>query len=711
MFQVEPIPHESIEWYSWRLVDYILATPWYGTALGALMLWGSGEETQLVYRGFLPDDLIGVLDEDRALDLTVDAVLGAVNAVGVFEHLVDATAGTDDLDDQRQHFNARHGWIRGRYRGAGLRAATRPRARRDGLTDMSGPLVDIGAAMIDRLVDQMQIATAPFDATDRGFVWLPGPYAQHVEAGPMRPSRGHEIADIVVSTHLGSVPPDQCDDAAHACTALMATLPMCSLVLGGEGDLRLSTVVMVHEGVWWHRADLLAITAAIQLNCAEIVRAALGLAGVHPDPSTPLRDRLARSEDVEYDSIYDIAAWARSTDPTRCPPVRDLISLVTSRLHDLPDSRLFGDLDEEPDVVMAVKGLDDDGGWDPGLGEVMVMLDEVDHEVAGEALRVRLHPGFPPGGPDMAGEAIRLTRFSHSTGGGAVAPSWSEVSGSIGPTIVIPRICISSSSLDNGTEIVLQSVYSCLYALANACISDPNTFAGYDRSQVNLTRADPQDPYFPWAPETVVWAPWPNARGVAVRMSEGDIESWADMYFSHEASDALIDWLNAKDNTLLFQHNGTQVTGYSAADNHTLVKGGHTLELDSTAASSLCAQLAHPEGPAVGRASGRIVTYPIDFSLDDDGDPVILIPSAHALTTVMGGADLECAGISVITTTSLWVCMWSQAGTLYIDLVDYFVDTMVKHSATRRHDRADSRVPRRGPAGRPPAARPSRRVP
>ena len=58
----------------------------------------------------------------------------------------------------------------------------------------------------------------------------------------------------------------------------------------------------------------------------------------------------------------------------------------------------------------------------------------------------------------------------------------------------------------------------------------------------------------------------------------------------------------------------------------------------------------------------------------------ILIPSAHALTTVMVVPTSNVLGFRWSRRPPCGYATRAQADTLYIDLVDYFVDTMVEHA-------------------------------
>ena len=102
----------------------------------------------------------------------------------------------------------------------------------------------------------------------------------------------------------------------------MATLPLCSLTVGDDGQVQITSTVMVHEGVWWHRAELVAVMAALQLNCAETVRAALELEGIALDTTSPFfcTGPAEQGPAEGFDPIYDVVPDLRTWPLTRtCP--------------------------------------------------------------------------------------------------------------------------------------------------------------------------------------------------------------------------------------------------------------------------------------------------------------------------------------------------------------------------------------------------------
>jgi hypothetical protein len=671
LVQVSVLPdaqQDALTYRNWGIVTQ--SGRWYGTGLGGLTIWTGDGSAELVYRAFLPLELLGVLNEPGAVQLAVDTVLGAVNITGVGEAIIDAIVNAANPDMVDEAIALRQREMRRRFQVAAVRAATHVRPLPDGLADMDGPLVDVGCAMLDRLaLDQLQIATAPFLMSDRGFAWLPGPHVQTVTAAPMRPSRGHEVTEVSVTTELGAVSPGDLAEVRETGAGLMATLPLCSLLLTDEGQLQVISTVMVHEGVWWHRAQLVAVMAALQLNCAENVRAALDLRGIAPNPASALREHLLeQGTHHTFDSIYRVIPDLRASGAGYDLSVSDLIAITETRLLKRPFSRLFGELDQEPDVVVLLRDAHDDGGWDPPLGQAMVTLDHIDHEVAGESLKILVNPGFPPGGGDLVAEALRLTACTHDAGGVSLCPSWTVTAPTVSPTIILPKMAISTQGLDNGAEIAIQAVDSCLNALARAVTSLPNTFPGFDRSQVNLTRAEVAGCAGHPDVSTVVWGRFVNTRTVAFEQPEGDLERWLDVDLHQEEAESLCGWLTGNDNSLLFELRASDLTANRWGADFVFHLLGEDIVLDEKAAQALCDQLQHPEGPATGLVPGRIVTYPIDQWIDEEGDIVIMLPPADAIAATMGADDVVCHGIRAVTTRSLWLHFRCGVGEFDLDV-------------------------------------------
>jgi hypothetical protein len=666
----DDVQADAITYRNWGVVTQ--GTRWYGTGLGSLMLWGGDGPTELVYRAFLPLDLLGILDEPDAIDLVVDAVLGAVNITGAAEAIIHAIATAGDEEQIEPAVLERQRELRHHYRPAALRAATHVRPREDGLADIDGPLVDVGHVVLDRLaLDQLQISAAPLLVWERGFAWLPGPHVQRVTASPMRPSRHHEVTEVSVTTELGTATARDQAAVRRVCVELMEDLPLCSLLLTDEGEVQITSTILVHEGVWWHRAGLVAVMAAMQLNCAETVQAALELEGIVANPTSPLRDRLLAQGPVNgFDPIYLVIPDLKARAAGPAESITDLLGIIEARLLERPFSRVFGALDAEPDVLVLLKDAHDDAGWDPPLGQAMVVLERIDHQVAGDALQVTVHPGFSPGGRDLVNEAMRLTAFTHGSGGVSLSPSWIITGPTVSATTILPKMAIVTSGLDSAAEVAIEAVDSCLHAVARAVTNSPTTFPGFDRSQINLTRAEAISPCGHAGAKTVAWAPLANHRVLAFPQSGGRLERWLEVDLSLDAAMALREWLTATDNSLLFEHRRTELTAERLASEVVLHHAGQDLFLDEKTARVVCDQLDHPEGPATGRVPGRIVTFPIGHSVDDGGHTILIVPPAGALTAILDADDVACVGVRAITTRSLWVRFRSGAGEFDLDVTD-----------------------------------------
>jgi len=628
---------------------------WYGTGLGAFMLWTSEEHTELVYRAFLPCRLLGALSELDALDLVGDTALGAVNITGVAEATIEALASTSDVDELPAALDVVNSETRKRYRVAALRAATRVRPRPDGLVDTDGPLVDVGAAVLDRLAfDQLQITTAPFLIWERSFAWLPGPHPQIVSATQMRPSRGHEITEVVLTTEIGTVNGDQIRPAVEVCLELMTDLPLCSAIVDDEGRVVLSSRVILHEGVWWHRAEMVNVLAAMQLNLAEGAAATFDLRGVKLGQDSPLLASL--SEDGvsdQYDSIYDVVPHLRTLIQRYPVDMKDVVELASTKLLEMPFSRLFGELDEDPDVVVLAQDLHDDGGWDPPIGEALVTFESLDHPIAGPSLKVGVNPGYLPGGSDLVAETKRLVQFTHSVGGLALCPSW-EISGpTIKTTLVVPRMAVSVSDLDSWVEWTLQAVNSSIHALARVVTTSPRVFPDFDRSQINLTRTDPSYPEPAADSQTIVWAPLVNRRAIGFPVKNEGVERWHKVVLHHEDAGRLAAWLTADDPDTMFEHPAIEVD--RSGPFRVLRVDDLVFRFDEASARALSAQLRQPEAPATGRLPGRIVTCALEAWIDEDGDLVLLLPPAPAIIPIFQAEDISCLGVSAITSNSFFL--------------------------------------------------------
>jgi len=646
---------------------------WFGTGLGGLMIWGEGDSIELVYRAFLPLDLLAVVDGDAGVDLIVDAALGAVNIAGIAEAIIEECAATGPEDGDRLNLAIDQALdaLRPLHRLAALRASTHVRERADGLADVDGPLVDVGEAVLDRLaIDLLQIHTSPSAIFDRCFAWLPGPHVQRVAATPMRPSRLVEVTEVSVVTELGVVAPPDLDRARKVCSDMTSSMPLCSLLISMDGEVVVDTKVMVHEGVWWHRAVLVSVVAALQLNCASQMQGVFELSDIRLDLESELRNLLEGDDlDNGFDSIFDVIPSLREHARMEITPLEDLIALVDSRLLELPGSRPFGSLDEEPDPVVVLAGLHPGGGWDPELGEVLVRLRAVDHEVVGPAVEIEVNPGFVPSNPDLAGEARRLTAATHQAGGLAICPSW-QVSGStICTTLVIPKIAIAATWLDGGAAIIHQAVISCVHAIAKAVIASADLFPGFDRSQINLIGAA-GEPHDDGAnePRTITWAPVVTRRVLAFPEAPGRVEHWYTVALTMDATLALGEWLTNPVGDGHFEHPGTLLRAARSNSGVTIEAGQRRFALNGPETHSVCLQLRHPEGPATGRARGRVVLEPIGDMVDADGDTCILVAPCVAAAAVMSAPEPVCAGVSAVTSSSFWLRFHSEESHFDVDI-------------------------------------------
>jgi len=633
----------------------------FGTGLGGFLLWGD-DPAGVAYRAFLPLDLLGVLDPGDMIDLIVDAALGAVNIVGVAEATVDALDAAGGVDRMPEALDERAALLRRDYRLAAHRAAAHLLSLEDGTVDMSGPLVDVGSATLDRLaVDQLQIHTAPYLLEKRAFSWLPGPHVQQVSATRMEASRFTEVTELVVSTHLGGVPADQLPRGKRLSVTEMETLPLNSLVIDSDNRLLLTSRVMLHEGVCWHRSELLAVVvAALQLNCADRLVDQLRSEGLQLVKDSPLRARLAEQDDpVARDPIFEVVPDLRSQPVgpgTRS--VQDLISIAESRLLDEPFSRLFGDINKEPDVVVAVSGLHPDGGWDPMLGEAVVDLRSFEHPMAGECLVVEVHPGWRVDHSRRVDEPIGLTAFTHGCGGVALCPSWTLTHSSVGTRLVFPKLAIGFLDLDQGATVGYQAARACVQALAAAVTYRDGTFPDYDRSQVHLGRrrklTNLPDQSFA---DLVTWAPLANVRTLAIRQpvsSPASTARWLTADVTLEAATAFRAWANGDDNSLLFAHAQCPLTAERIIDGIVVNVGAWGRLLSFGEATALDAQLAAPEGPALGVSGGIAVINPVASWLADDQQTItVLLPPTPVLTSILTDESVQVTAIEVASMSLL----------------------------------------------------------
>jgi len=643
---------------------------WFGAGLGGMMAWADEATTTRVYRAFLPLDSLNIVGGDAAVDLIVDTVLGAVNIAGVAEAFYDMAANVEHPELVERAIEQRRREMLRSYRVAAARAATRPLCRPDGLADTDGPVVQVGEAVLDRLaMDQLQIGTAPWTLEDDGFSWLPGPFVQTVTASRMLPSRNHEITDVAIRTDLGRVPAELFGAAREVCVGLADELTLCAPVLDDDGRLQLVASFILHEGVWWHRSELLARAAPLQLHAADKLAAQLAAHGIRTDVTSAIRTVLGEREDpASRDGIYEVIPDLVGSDLTRGFSAADLAAIASSRLLSEPYSRLFGDLNDDPDVVVAAHDVADDGGWDPLIGEVLIMFETFRHDFAGETLRVTVNPGYPPGDGDLDEAATWLTRFTQRNGRISFTPSWRPLGRTVGPTVVLPIVAVERG-LDNGAEIVLQAVRSCVCALVRATAASPLVFPGFDRSQLNLARSEGNYDDWPGNSSVRVWASLVNNRALAVPVpGTATPPRWVTSHLDLEGSLALADWLTGTDNALSFAHRSSDlVAERRAQEGITLEVGAAQFHLDEQQARALAWQLAHPEAHAAAAVPGPFTIYGLGTVRDDDGSTTVILPPAGGLLAALDAPDVRIEGLSALTEDTVWLRVASEAGSFDLD--------------------------------------------
>ena len=350
-------------------------------------------------------------------------------------------------------------------------------------------------------------------------------------------------------------------------------------------------------------------------------------------------------------------------------PLEDLIAFVESLLLELPGSRPFGSLDEEPDPVVVLAGVHPGGGWDPELGEVLVRLRAIDHEVVGPAVEIEVNPGFVPSNSDLAGEARRLTAATHQAGGLAICPSWKVSGSTICTTLVIPKVAIAATWLDGGAAIIHQAVTSCVHAVAEAVIASEDLFPGFDRSQINLIgAAGEQLDEGANEPRTIAWAPVATRRVLAFPEPSGRFEHWYTAALTMDAALALSEWLTNPVGDDHFEHPGTLLRAARSSSGVTIEVGHRRFKLNGPEAHSVCLQLIHPEGPATGHARGRIVLEPIGDMVDADGDTNILVPPCVTAAVIMSAPEPICAGVSAVTSSSFCLRFLSEEAYFDVDI-------------------------------------------
>ena len=637
----------------------------FGASVGAVMLSLAGEDARAVYRGFVPDDLLVGLDKEQQCQLLADCVLGGVNAAGVATAVFAALAREDDIDEELRAARMQH-------RHGVLRAATHTRPQAEGLADMQAPVPEVGAAMLDRLaVDQLQISTAPYALSNDGFTWLPTAHSQEVHATPMRPSRGQEISYIRVATRLGSVPAESVESVRRRCVDLQDQLPLAGLVADDGGNVDLVSTLMIHEGVWWHRANMTAVVAALHTTIAGPVASGLSQFGLLPAHHDVLREA---DSPAEPDPIAQVV-------PDLLPRIRDerdqVLLRVRQRLLERPRARATGQPDG-PDAILPLRSSDHDGGWDPPLGEIAIFIERFDDPVAGPALRVTAHPGFELGpGHDPHDTAAALTQAGHDRALTAITPSWVPLGNTVGTTLNIPEVAIAHGGVAEKAAFVEQAIDSCITAAAEAIIRDPALFPDFDRSQVNETRTPEAVPRIELPPsdQIAVWAPTASARIVAVPATS-KTDHWATVWVGSDAARVLIDWLETEP-TDVFRHDTTDLVVRRDAESDVLTlqfPSGESAHLPASARMHLVTLLRSPELAACHVGAAVLVTESIDAGAFEDGIYISLKPAPAIQAVLSSPATMT---IGATTSEGIWLRVASDTGEVNVPFAWSLVDILL----------------------------------
>lgn len=633
------------------------AARWYGTCVGALTIAGE-QQPEVVYRAFLSDELLSVASPKQALSVLVEAVMGSVNAAGVATRLFEALAAEEDIEEAQRA-------IRQKQRTAVLRAVTQSQPTSQGSASFDSPVVDVGGAMLDWLaLDQLQITTAPFVTFDRGFAWRPTAHTQHVTADPMVPSRLHEISYLRIATYLGEVQEVDADRLQQRADGLQHTLPLGSLVVE-DGQVRLRSTLVIHEGVWWHRSALAAVVAAMHANLAPHLADRLATTGLDPQP----HPAFAEAEPRDPDTIVDVVPFLiEQRDRAR----DEVLASLRRRLLESPGARRM-DADG-PDAIIPLRANDDFGGWDPPLGEVAVFLTLVEDPVVGPATQITVNAGFPAGSDvDVATKLHELTRRAHDQPVSGFVPAWVALPETLGTVLTIPDIAITHAPRDSRAAILNQAVNGCVFEMARAVIEGPELLPGFDHALVNLGRTPHRVPEsLSTIDGSAIWPPGPNLRILAFRTKEHP-DHWSSGMLDHWRAEALANWLHdigyepapAFGDLTVARREGALHIGFSS---------GETYELGAEEEDALQDSLRYPEGAAV-RRQGNIVVTPTDVGATQDGVYLVL-PPAPGLVEVLTG-EVRFDGVTATTDRSLWIRWTSPHGRVHIDLNFGFVDAIL----------------------------------
>lgn len=646
---------------------------WHGTALGSLLEWsGSDGATQVIYRAFVPDLLLSVLSPTPALDRLVDVALGLVNCAGAATVAMASLAAGEGPDDVEPG-------LRRDKRVAQLRAAVPVTAQTDGLVDVSGPVVEVGAALLDRLaIDQLGIYTAAHAVGSDAFVWLPTPFTQRVSALPVRASRYLEVSVVRVGTRLGVSEPADADAVARRCVELAPGAAMAALVLSDDGTVDLVSTIVVHEGVWWHRSSLVSVIAALHTNLAGPLASALEDAGTRPS-------RHAGFEDIvvdEPDAIVDVVPNLLDTHRGRIPDPQSLIVQATQSLRVRAGARQLEGR-AGPNAVLPLKLLTGAGGFDPTLGEVAVFLDPVDHPQAGPCVSVLLHPGFAAtmAETELPAFAAHLTNEAHANPHGAFAPAWEVDRQSLVATMTVPCLALAQLTTPGVTfvqqgELLLQAVDATVAAVAAAVERYPSQFPGFDRSQLHL-RDGRGTPTVDHLEGFALWAPAANVRCLAVLIEDGTPQRWSTTVLPLEGVAALATWLdNGAPNR--FAMDGMPLVAESRGEEgiHMWLPHGVERQIPPQHRTVFAAMLRHPEAPALGTSEGPTVVTPLDIWGDDAAVGLLLPPAPNVVSAF--AREGSCDGVTAITDKSVWLRFRSRAGTVHVDLLHGLVEAMLQ---------------------------------
>ncbi len=648
---------------------------WHGTALGSLLEWPSEDgETQVVYRAFAPDALVSVLAPKTALDRLVDIALGVVNcagAAGIAIASMEAGKGPEEVEPP----------FRRDQRVAQLRASVPVRPRPDGLVDLDGAVVESGYALLDRLAsDQLQIDTAAHAITREGFTWLPTPFTQRVTATPVQASRGHEVSVVRLATRLGETEhtATDTDAVARRCVELASDAAMASLVLNDDGTVDLTSTIVLHEGVWWHRSSMIAVIAATHTNLAGPLSEALAATGLRSSRHEGFEELEITADDAIVDVVPELLEAQRGRIPEPDMLVHEAIQAMLTREG---ARQLEGE--SAPDAVLPLRVLSPAGGFDPVLGEVAVFFGAIDHPQAGPSIRVMVHPGFPvPLDEDqLPALAARLTTEAHAHPVGAFTPAWESSGRTLVATMTVPCLTLAQLSQGNVTalqqaDLLLHTVDASVAAVADAVERHPTVFPNFDRSQLHL-RDGQGTPHVDHLDGFALWSLGTNVRCLAVRLEASVPERWLTTPLPLAGTDALAVWLTTGPHDR-FDMEGTQLVAEALSDHGVNLRLPHGVErfIPPDDLPTFASMLRYAEAPAVGTSEGPIILTPLDLWGDDDAINLLLPPTPPVAAVF--SRDLSYEGVAATTQDALWLRFRSSAGTVHVELMTSLITSMLQ---------------------------------